>query len=242
MSKVHINIPLAEALQQMPNYAKFLTDVVAKKRKWGKYETVGLTENCSVIIKKGLPTKHKDPGSFTLSCVLGNNVEGKPLCDLGSSINLMPSSFYKKLDIDIIRPTSITLQMADRSTTIPRGIVEDVLEDKKVSLILGRPLLATGGAMIDVQKGEQTLHLHNEKFKVLPGRIPQKGNTFLPLRTTEEEEERKKALGKPRGTPKVELKPLPEHLRYAFLGPDNTYLVVVFAALNEKECESCYVC
>ena len=71
MSKVHINIPLVEALQQMPNYAKFLKDVVARKRKWGKYETVGLTENCSVIIQKGLPTKHKDLGSFTLSCVFG---------------------------------------------------------------------------------------------------------------------------------------------------------------------------
>ena len=168
MSKVHINIPLVEALQQMPNYAKFLKDVVTKKRKWGKYETVGLTENCSAIIQKGLPKKHKDPGSFTLSCVLGNNVEGRVLCDLESSINSIPLSFYRKLNVDNICPTSITLQMADRSTTAPMGIVEDVLvrvgefifradfvvldmqEDKNVSLILGRPFLATGGAMIDV--------------------------------------------------------------------------------------------
>ncbi|XP_042055804.1 uncharacterized protein LOC121800293 isoform X2 [Salvia splendens] len=117
--------------------------------------------------------------------------------------------------------------MADRSTTTPRGIVEDVLvrvgefifpadfvvldmqEDKKV-----RPFLATGGAMIDVQKGDLTLQLHNEKLEFLPERIPQKGNAFLPLRNPEEEEERKKALGKPRGPPKVELKPLPEHLSY----------------------------
>ena len=93
ISKVHINIPLVEALQQMPNYAKFLKDVVAKKRKWGKYETVNLTENCSAILHKRLPAKHKDPESFTLSCDLGNNVEGKALCDLGASINLMPLSF-----------------------------------------------------------------------------------------------------------------------------------------------------
>ena len=329
MSKVHINIPLVEALQQMPNYAKFLKDVVAKKRKWGKYETVGLTESCSAIIQKGLPTKHKDPGSFTLSCVLGNDVRGKALCDLGSSINLMPLSFYRKLDVDSIRPTSITLQMADRSTTTPMGIVEDVLvrvgefifpadfvvldmqEDKKVPLILGRPFLATGGAMIDVQKGELTLKLNDEsitfniygalkfhgkegaegyqecsviqivtdcvgevevtyhqtqdplesclinsftpnvdlsscdasvcavvtELEALPERIPQKGNAFLPLRTPEEEEERRQAVGKPRGPPKVELKPLPEHLRYAFLGPGNIFPVVVSAALNEEECE-----
>ena len=82
MSRVHINIPLVEALQQMPNYAKFLKDMVAKKRKWRKYETVGLTENCSAIIQKGLPKKYKDLGSFTLSCVLRNDVEGRALCDL----------------------------------------------------------------------------------------------------------------------------------------------------------------
>ncbi|XP_042065451.1 uncharacterized protein LOC121808961 [Salvia splendens] len=182
MSKVHINIPLVEGLQQMPNYAKFLKDVVAKKRKWGKYETVGLTENCNAIVQKGLPTKHKDTGSFTLSCVLGDNVEGTTLCDLGASINLMPLSFYRKLNIDNICPTSITLQMADRNTTTPRGIVEDVLvkvgefifpadfvvldmqEDKKVPLILGRPFLATGGAMIDVRKGELTLRMHSESI------------------------------------------------------------------------------
>ncbi|XP_047949464.1 uncharacterized protein LOC125195346 [Salvia hispanica] len=182
ISKVHINIPLVEALQQMPNYAKFLKDVVAKKRKWGKYKMVNLTENCSAILQKGLPTKHKDLGNFILSCVLGNNVEGKALRDLGASINLMPLYFYRKLDIDNLRPTSITLQMADRTTTTPWGIVEDVLvrvgefifpadfvvldmhEDKKVPLILGRPFLATGGAMIDVQKGELTLRLHNESI------------------------------------------------------------------------------
>ena len=184
MGRVHINIPLVEALQQMPNYAKFLKDVVAKKWKWEKYETEGLTETCSAIIQKGLPKKYKDPGSFTLSCVLGNDVEGRALCDLGSSIKLMPLSFYWKLDVDNIRPTSITLQMADRSTTTPMGIVEDVLvrvgefifpadfvvldmhDDKKVPLILGRPFLATGGAMIDVQKGELTLKLHDESITI----------------------------------------------------------------------------
>ena len=109
-------------------------------------------------------------------------MKGRALCDLGSSINLMPLSFYRKLDVDSIRPTSITLQMADRSTTTPMRIVEDVLvrvgefifladfvvldmqEDKKVPLILGRPFLATEGAMIDVQKGELTLKLHDESI------------------------------------------------------------------------------
>ncbi|XP_042059639.1 uncharacterized protein LOC121804170 [Salvia splendens] len=199
ISKVHINIPLVEALQQMPNYVKFLKDVVAKKRKWGKYETVGLTENCSAIIQKGLATKHKDPRSFTLYCVLGNNVEGKALCDLGASINLMPLSFYMKLNIDNIRPTSITLQMVDRSTTTPRGIVEDVL------VRVGEFICPADFVVLDMHETRRTRGSSRKN--------PSKGEQILAIGTPEEEEEMKKALGKPRGPPKVELKPLPEHLR-----------------------------
>ncbi|XP_042056450.1 uncharacterized protein LOC121801045 [Salvia splendens] len=65
--KVQINIPLVEALQQMPSYAKFLKDVVSNKRRWMEYETVNLTESCIAIIQKKLPAKLKDPGSFTIS-------------------------------------------------------------------------------------------------------------------------------------------------------------------------------
>ncbi|XP_042065540.1 uncharacterized protein LOC121809055 [Salvia splendens] len=81
--KVQINIPLVEALQQMPSYAKFLKDVVSNKRKWMEYETVNLTESCSAIIQKKLPAKLKGPGSFTISCIVGDCQEGRALCDLG---------------------------------------------------------------------------------------------------------------------------------------------------------------
>ncbi|XP_047978789.1 uncharacterized protein LOC125220681 [Salvia hispanica] len=165
--KVHINIPLVEALQQMLSYAKFLKDVISKKRRWVEHETVNLTEK--------IPAKMKDPGSFTISCIVGDSQVGKALCDLGASINLMPFSFFQKLKVRTLRPTTITIQMADRSVSYPRGIVEDILvkvndfifpvdfvvfdmeEDRNVPLILGRPFLATGKTMIDVQKGELTL-------------------------------------------------------------------------------------
>ncbi|XP_042027804.1 uncharacterized protein LOC121774949 [Salvia splendens] len=161
--KVHINIPLVEALQQMPSYAKFLKEVISKKRRWVEHETVNLTESCSAIIQKKLPAKMKDPGSFTISCIVGDSQVGKALCDLGASINLMPFSFFQKLKIGTLRPTTITLQMADRSVSYPRGIVEDILvkvnnfifpvdfvvldmeEDRHVPLILGRPFLVIGG-------------------------------------------------------------------------------------------------
>ncbi|XP_042032382.1 uncharacterized protein LOC121779106 [Salvia splendens] len=87
--KVNINILLVEALQQMPTYAKFLKDVLSKKKKWTDYKTVNISENCSAIIQKKLPAKLKDPGSFNISCVIGNDRQTKALCDLGASINCL---------------------------------------------------------------------------------------------------------------------------------------------------------
>ncbi|XP_047953056.1 uncharacterized protein LOC125198844 [Salvia hispanica] len=162
-------------------FRKFLKDVLSKKKKWIDYETVNISENCSAIIQKKLPAKLKDPGSFNISCVIGNDRQTKALCDLGASINLMPLSFFRKMKIDTLKPTTITLQMADRSVTYPKGIVEDVLvkvhdfifpvdfvvldmeEDMNVPLILGRPFLATGKALIDIAKGELTLRMGNKR-------------------------------------------------------------------------------
>ncbi|XP_042009056.1 uncharacterized protein LOC121757601 [Salvia splendens] len=121
--KVNLNIPLVEALQEMPTYAKILKDMLSKKKRWTDYETVNIYENCSAIIQKKLPTKLKDPGSFNISCVIGNDRQIKALCDLGASINLMPLSFFRKMKIGTLKPTTITLQMADRTITYPKGIV-----------------------------------------------------------------------------------------------------------------------
>ncbi|XP_075524475.1 uncharacterized protein LOC142556862 [Primulina tabacum] len=157
--KIHINIPFADALEQIPNYAKFIKDVMSKKRKLQEFETVKLTEECSAILQRKLPQKLKDPGSFTIPCVIGGSRVNRSLCDLGASINLMPFSIYKTLELGEVKPSTITLQLADISLTYPRGIVEDVLvkvdkfifptdfvildmeEDQETPLIFGRPFL-----------------------------------------------------------------------------------------------------
>lgn len=155
--KIHINIPFADALEQMPNYVKFMKDVMAKKRRLEDYETVKLTEECSAILQRKLPQKLKDPRSFTIPCTIGDSYFEKALCDLGASINLMPLSVFRKLGLGEVTPTTICLQMADRSLTYPRGVIEDVLvkvdkfffptdfvvldmeEDREIPIILGRP-------------------------------------------------------------------------------------------------------
>ncbi|XP_073019357.1 uncharacterized protein [Primulina eburnea] len=79
-----------EALAQMPSYAKFLKEILSKKRKLGDFETVNLSEECSAILQNKLPLKLKDPGSFSIPCTIGTSNFSKALCDLGASINLMP--------------------------------------------------------------------------------------------------------------------------------------------------------
>ena len=161
----------------MPLYAKFLKDILSKKRKIAEEGIVNLISNCSAVIKRGLPEKIKDPGSFTIPCTIGEFEFQKALCDSGASINLMPYSVAKKLSLGEIIPTNVTLQMADRTLEKPEGIIEDVLvkvgkfvfpadyiildmeEDSQVPLLLGRPFLAIGASLIVMQKGILTLRV-----------------------------------------------------------------------------------
>lgn len=95
--KLHINIPFAEAIAQMAKYAKFFNENISNKKKLIEFETIGLTEECSVIVLRKFPPKLIDPGSFTLPCTIGNSFFKKCLYDLGVSINSMPYSIFKKI-------------------------------------------------------------------------------------------------------------------------------------------------
>ncbi|XP_060969758.1 uncharacterized protein LOC133036986 [Cannabis sativa] len=181
LKQLHINIPLVEALEQMPTYVKFLKDILTKKRRLGEFETVALTEGCSAMLKSKIPPKLKDPGSFTIPISIGGRDVGRALCDLGASINLMPMSTFRKLGIGEARPTTVTLKLADRSMAHPEGKIEDVLvqvdkfifpvdfiildyeADREVPIILGRPFLVTGRTLIDVQNGELTMRVNDQK-------------------------------------------------------------------------------
>ncbi|KAK5836085.1 hypothetical protein PVK06_011834 [Gossypium arboreum] len=145
-----------------------------------------LNEECSAILQNKLPTKLKDPGSFTIPCLIGSLNVDKALADLGASINLMPYKIFKQLGLGEPKPTRMSIQLADRSVKYPRGIIEDVLvkldkfifpvdfivldmdKDVEVPLILGRPFLATAKAVIDVGDGKLVLRVGDEEiiFKI----------------------------------------------------------------------------
>ncbi|GKA36455.1 reverse transcriptase domain-containing protein [Tanacetum coccineum] len=141
---------------------------------------IPLNENCSAMLLKKLPEKLGDPGKFLIPC----NFPGMDVChalaDLGASINLMPLSIWKKLSLPELTPTRMTLELAGRSITYPKGLAEDVFvkvgkihfptdfvvvdfeADPRVPLILGGSFLRTGRALIDVYGEEITLRVDNE--------------------------------------------------------------------------------
>ena len=178
--KIEINIPFSKALTQMPQYAKFMKDILSKKRKITEEGIVIPTATCSAMIQKTLPEKMQDPRSFTIPCKIRDADMGKALCDSGASINLMPLSVAQRLSLGELTPTTITLQIEDRTLAHSEDILEDVLikvgkfvfpvdfvvinmeEDKQVSLLLRRLFLVTGTTLIDLKKGEPTLKVGDE--------------------------------------------------------------------------------
>lgn len=95
LKQLYVNIPLVEVLEQIPNYVKFLEDILAKEKKLGEYEIVMLTKECNN--DKQDTIKHEDLRSFTIPISIGGQNVGQATCDIGASINLMPLLIYKKL-------------------------------------------------------------------------------------------------------------------------------------------------
>ena len=170
-------------IKQVPTYAKFLKDLCTVKKGLGINKKAFLTEQVNSIIQCKTLLKYKDPGSPTISINIGGTYIDKALLDLGASVNLLPYSMYKQLGLGELKPTNITLSLADRSVKIPKGIVEDVLvkvdnfyypvdfvvldtepmaeSTHQVPIILGMPFLATANAIINCRNGVMQLTFGN---------------------------------------------------------------------------------
>ncbi|GJV55004.1 reverse transcriptase domain-containing protein, partial [Tanacetum coccineum] len=177
---LRFDISFADALLLMPRFAPTIKSLLMNKEKLLELAKIPLNENCSAMLLKKLPEKLGDPDKFLIPC----NFPGMDIChalaDLGASINLMPLSIWKKLSLPDLTPTRMTLELADRSITYPKGLAEDIFvkvgkfhfptdfvvvdfeADPRVALILGRSFLKTGRALIDVYGEEITLRVNNE--------------------------------------------------------------------------------
>ncbi|XP_050888932.1 uncharacterized protein LOC127094106 [Lathyrus oleraceus] len=99
----------------MPSYTKFLKEILSNKKKLVDDETVALTAECSAIIQNNMTPKLKDPSSFSIPCVICKFVIDKALCDLGTTVSLIPFSICAKLKLGDLRPTRMSLQLEDCS-------------------------------------------------------------------------------------------------------------------------------
>ncbi|GKC18258.1 reverse transcriptase domain-containing protein [Tanacetum coccineum] len=179
---IRINVPLVDVLAGMSNYGKFLKELVSNKHKLEKISSTFLSDESSAMIQNKVPPKLGDPRSFLIPCTFSKTFSCNALADLGASINLMPYSLYAKLSPKTLKPTKMSMRLADRSFQYPIGIAENMLvevgkftfpvdsvilemeEDSKVPLILGRPFLHTADAIIRVKQKQLNLGVGTERM------------------------------------------------------------------------------
>ncbi|XP_027152312.1 uncharacterized protein LOC113752399 [Coffea eugenioides] len=317
--KVEINIPLLDAIKQVPRYAKFLKDLCINRKKLRGDERIIVGENVSAVLQRKLPPKCGDPGMFTIPCKIGNTSIRNAMLDLGASINMMPRAIYASLNLGPLKETDIIIQLADRTNAYPDGVIEDVLvqvnnlvfpadfyildmgderSPNPSPILLGRPFLSTARTKIDVSKGTLTMEFDGEivHFSIFEAmKYPCHSNAVFavsiidplvqevfeingrdelevaitkhldlevacemeldinlqrmvgalhslgqsPLRYDVAPifvpEPHLKLLPSIVQAPEVELKPLPEHLKYAFLGEKETLPVIISSKLSPTE-------
>ncbi|CAN6566333.1 unnamed protein product [Malus baccata var. baccata] len=254
-------------------------------------EVVKVGENVSAILQRKLPPKCKDPGSFTIPCVIGNTRFESAMLDLGASINVMPYSIYASMNLGALKNDGVIIQLADRSNAYPKGVLEDVLvqvdhlvfpadfyvlemdeSDHAPSLpiLLGRPFMKTARTKINVYSGtldistmrlKKSLHeawnskprgadssvthgIHGlghavppceelievvaalESSPKLDGKYTNRES--IPISTN-------KLLPSIIQAPILELKPLPSHLKYIFLGENETLPAIISSSLTAQD-------
>nr|GEV37213.1 reverse transcriptase domain-containing protein [Tanacetum cinerariifolium] len=189
-------IPFADALLLMPKFTSTIKSLLTNKDKLFELAKVPLNENCSAMFLKKLPEKLGDPGKFLIPCDFPGMDVCHALADLEASINLMPLSIWKKLSLPELTPTRMTLELADRSITRPKGVAEDVFvkvekfhfptdfvvvdfkADPRVPLILGRSFLRNGRALIDVYGKEITLKVNDKSVTFNLNQIMRYSSTY----------------------------------------------------------------
>ncbi|KAM1000353.1 hypothetical protein ACFX2A_007111 [Malus domestica] len=181
--KVQVNIPLLDAIKQVPKYAKFLKELCTTRKRISNKEVVRVSESVSAVLQRKLPPKCKDPCSFTIPCVIGNTRFEHAMLDLGASINVMSYSIYASMNLGELKNDGVIIQLADRSNAYPKGVWEDVLvqvnqlifpadfyvfemEDSAHSsslpILLGRPFMKTARTKIDMFKGMLSMEFDGE--------------------------------------------------------------------------------
>ncbi|XP_070019760.1 uncharacterized protein [Nicotiana sylvestris] len=167
LKQIQGNIPLIDALKEMPGYTKMMKDLMSRKFDFQDLSTVTLTQTCSAIMMRLIAEKLSDLGSFTIPCTIGNYAFAKALCDLGANINLMPLAIFKRLGIGRARPMSMLLQLADRIVKSPPSILDGVLVQEEDETLNTKDPLAACLMNLDEANGEYLAEWAEQLLQVL---------------------------------------------------------------------------
>ncbi|GJS24018.1 reverse transcriptase domain-containing protein [Tanacetum coccineum] len=231
---VRFNVPLVDVLAGMPNYGKFLKELVSNKHKLEQISFTFLSDESSAIIHNKVPPKLGDPIRFLIPCTFDKTFSCNALADLGAGINLMPYSLYAKLSLETLKPTKMSVRLADRTFQYPIAIAKNMLVEVDLSYIpidvVDEILEEDFDALLD--EGSKILYsiegtLHEDKFfaefdEFMAMNIEEnsksdsdKEEIHFEKITFDNDYKIKKSLDEP--PMNLELKLLPDHLEYAFL-------------------------
>ncbi|KAK8269996.1 hypothetical protein V6Z12_D11G165500 [Gossypium hirsutum] len=266
--KVKINIPLLHAIKQIPRYAKFLKELYTSKRKLLGNEKVSVGENVFAVLQRKIPPKCKDQFMFFIFCKICSVGIKKAMCYFGASINVIPLSIYKLLKAGPFNETSVIFQLADRSVVHLEGVLQDVLvkvnelifladfyiidmeDDNSANssdILLGRPFLSIVQTKIDVRSGILTMEFDGEVVKF---NVNEDMNCLSMISNRHCNYEKNlskkfqlshsqtKLLPSVLQTLELELKPLSNYLKYAFLDKRNTLPAIISSKLSKVEEEN----
>ncbi|GKB88022.1 reverse transcriptase domain-containing protein [Tanacetum coccineum] len=163
---LHFELSFADALIHMPKFAPMFKKMLNNKDKLIELTKTPLNENCSAVVLKKLPEKLGDPGRFLIPCDFSEFDSYLALADLGASINLMPLSIWKKLQLPSLTETKMVLELADLQS---KHGVDPILEFNGDT---GRPILRTAHALINVYEGEITLRNDDQSLTLKCGDAP----------------------------------------------------------------------
>ncbi|RVW82129.1 Retrovirus-related Pol polyprotein from transposon opus [Vitis vinifera] len=253
LRQVKVNIPLLDMIKQVPTYAKFLKDLCTVKRGLQVTKNAFLTEQVSAIIQSKSPVKYKDPGCPTISVNIGGtHVEN--FTRLGASVNLLPYSVYKQLGLGGLKPTTMTLSLADRNGVMQLTFGNMTLELNIFHLCKrhlhpeeeeGFEEVCLINTLVEEHCDKNLEESLNESLEVLEDGFPEPSDVLAimsPWRRREEilplfnqEDSQGVAVEDP---PKLILKPLPVDLKYAYLEDDEKCPVVVSSTLTSDQEDS----
>ncbi|GJW71704.1 reverse transcriptase domain-containing protein [Tanacetum coccineum] len=228
---LHFELSFADALLHMPKFAPMFRKLLNDKDKIIELTKTPVNENCSAVILKKFPEKLGDPGRFLIPCDFPEMNECLALADLGASINLMPLSIWKELNLPALTKTRMILELADRTISTPTGIAEDVF----VKVGTGNPtstsdltidsrspsLTPFGGSDFLMEEIDEFLEHDDSIPPGVDGIYDSEGDTVY--------------LEELLNPPDLELKDLPSHLEYTFLEGDDKLPVIIAKNLKDED-------